>query len=141
MLEGRNKDLILPDYQVDPKRSYLELFLRTSQAAEAITSNIIETLGNAFRKFIVKDYDENLYNFFFKYLLKMINVMVLPQEEGDEEFEIRTSAKEYFWEHSSWDKYLPILYHTELADMFNEEIGDVLSEYAATIFLPQISKN
>ena len=67
----------------------------------------------------------------------MINVMVLPQEEGDEEFEIRTAAKDYFWEHSSWDKYLPLRYHIDLIDTLNEEVGDVISKYAAAIFRPK----
>ena len=71
----------------------------------------------------------------------MINKIILPQEEGDEEFYISTVANDYFWDHSGWDKYLPLRYHLDLFDTLNREMSDVLSKYAVAIFLPQKYKN
>ena len=140
LLEGKNKDFLLSNYQIDPKQAYLNLFISTSSATEEITSNILLLIGNDFLKLLKDSYEENLYNFFFQYMLKMINRIILPQEE-DEEFDISTVTNDYFWDHSGWDKYLPLRYHLDLFDTLNREMSDVLSKYAVAIFLPQKYKN
>ena len=48
LLEGRNKDRILANHKTDPKISYLELFLNTSQAAEELKEKVLQNIGNPF---------------------------------------------------------------------------------------------
>ena len=61
LIQGINKDIILSDYKIDPKKTYLELFVKTSTAAEKIKNNIIRNIRkDFFARFIRDNYIENL---------------------------------------------------------------------------------
>ena len=136
LLKGKNKDIIFSDYKTDPKKVYLELFVKTSAAAEKIKRNILERIGQYFLENFTKgDYAENLYNFFFTYLLRMLNHIDIQdgdQDDSDDEessSERGDTAYSYFMDFDEWKKYLP-LYNYDLLEMWSNVIGNVLSEYA-----------
>ena len=135
LLEGRNKDRILANHKTDPKKSYLELFLHTSQAAEELKEKVLQNIGNPFLRFVKDEYWEVIFDFFFDYLLEMINVLEIAT--GDTDNSIRVLAQGYSWQSPrKWHAYLPKLYNTELSDFWEEEIGEVLANYAIEIFNP-----
>ena len=134
LLEGRNKDRILANHKVDPKKSYLQLFLHTSQAAEELKEKVLENIGDDFQEFMKDNYEEKLYDFFFNYLLKMINILHISA--GYDYGDLRSLTQQYTWENDNWHKYIPRLYHSQLQNFWNEEIGEVLGDYAVDIFNP-----
>ena len=136
LLEGKNKDIFFPDFTIDPKKSYLELFIKTSSAAEEIKDNILQNIGKYFLLNFTKDnYIGNVYNFFFNYLLRMLNHIDVDLEDDDDENyeEVGDQVIRYFWDFDEWKKYLPV-YHSNMSDMWSEEIVDVLAKYAIEIF-------
>ena len=134
LLEGRNKDLILVNYQVDSKRSYLELFSHTSQAVEEIQEKVLAHIGKDFQQFLKEDYINTLYNFLFQYLLRMINSLDISKTTDDEQ--IYYLCSEYTWENEDYLKYLPQMYSSDVKHFWNEEIQPILAKYAIEIFNP-----
>ena len=134
LIQGINKDIILSDYKIDPKKTYLELFVKTSTAAEKIKNNIIQNIRkDFFATFIRDNYIENLYEFFFTYLLRMLNHIKFYKDFD----EIADEVYLYFRDFDDWKNYLPV-YNSYISDMWNEEIEDVAWKYAVAIFAPKI---
>ena len=129
LLEGNNKDFLLVNYETDPKQAYLDLFSKTSRAAEQITEKILESLGKDFLNFLRDDYEKTMYELFFNYLLKMVNVLDILHTNC-----VYYLAYEYAGENSDWQKYLPELYNVKLFDFWYDEIGKIAGEYSAKIF-------
>ena len=131
LLQGRNKHLLLLNYETDPKQAYLSLFTKTSKAAETIKDNILEILGIPFIKLMKNDYPSMLYEFFFDYLLKMINV--LDTSDIDD---VDLLSNEYLWQHREWQNFLPEkMFGGEISHMWNRAIGDVIYDYVDEVFL------
>jgi hypothetical protein len=135
LLEGKNAEQIFPNYKNDPNKSYLELFLKTSRAAEEIKEKFLYNLGSDFVEFIGDKYRQSLFDFFFTYLLKMLNVLEISKA-----FFIRNisiEASEYVWDvDRDWKKYLPKLYNSQLGDFWDEEMGNSVKKYALEVFQP-----
>ena len=122
LLRGRNKDLLLLNYQIDPKLAYLSLFTKTSFAAETIKANILKILGVPFTKLMREDYPSMLYEFFFAYLLEMINELNTSNINN-----IYFLSNTYLWEHREWQNFLPEkMFDEEISHIWNTEIGDVI---------------
>ena len=130
LLRGRNKDLLLLNYQIDPKQAYLSLFTKTSFAAEAIKANILKILGVPFTKLMREDYPSMLYEFFFHYLLKMINELDTTHIEN-----VYILSNNYLWKHREWLHLLPEkMFGGIMSQMWNAEIGDVAYNYVNEVF-------
>ena len=134
LLEGRNKDLVLPDYSIDPKRSYIELFLHTSRATEEIQEKVLAHIGPDFQQFLKEGYINTLYNFLFQYLLKMINSLDISDKINDQD--IFYLSNEYAWENEDYLKYLPQMYSSDVKHFWNGEIQPLLAKYAIETFNP-----
>ena len=135
LLKGGNAERILVNYKTDPKKSYLELFLKTSLAAEEIKENILYNLGSEFVELVGDKYRQNLFDFFFNYLLKMLNVLEISNVFFIRN--IKLAASDYVWDvDRDWKKYLPKLYNTQLGDFWDEEMGDSVSKFALEVFQP-----
>ena len=132
LLEGKNKDKLLIDYRHDPQRVYLNIFIKTSTAAEQILEKILENLGDKFLKFMREDYKTNLYDFLFNYLLKMVNELHTLEEE----YKIDTASitREYVFENRNWEEYLPSMYRSELYEFWDDEIANTAEKYAILMF-------
>ena len=132
LLEGKNKDFLLRNYKNDSKKTYLELFMKTSWAAEEIKNNILQNIEHYFlTNFTKENYPETLYNFFFSYLLRMLNHIDLENDD-DEDSEDEDQVYMYFWSFDEWKKYIP--FNNEMTDMWNEQIGSVIANYATEFF-------
>jgi hypothetical protein len=87
----------------------------------------VELIGDKYR--------ESLFDFFFTYLLKMLNVLEISKA-----FFIRNisiEASEYVWDvDRDWKKYLPKLYNSQLGDFWDEEMGNSVKKYALEVFQP-----
>ncbi len=130
MLEEKNGDKLLLNYQAEPKQAYLNLFIITSAASEEITGKILQHLGKDFLKFMKDDYEENLYEFFFNYLLTM-----LIEIDVDDKYDTSGGAVyDQLFASPEWQYFLPKLYVSELSDFMTEEIGKVMEKYATKIF-------
>ena len=130
LLQGRNKDFLLRNYQTDPKQAYLSLFTKTSFAAETIKANILKILGIPFTKLMRDDYPSMLYEFFFDYLLKMINELDTTHID-----DVDLLSNRYLWEHREWKIFLPGMFGEEIRHTWNIEIGDVIYGYVEQIFI------
>ena len=130
LLEGKNKHLLLVNYETDPKQAYFSLFTKTSNAAETIKVNILEVLGRPFVKLMKDNYPLLLNEFFFNYLLKMINQL---DTSNIQDMERQTNI--YFWKYSNWQIVLPVkLFNAQISFMWDREIGGVISDYVVEIF-------
>ena len=141
LLEGKNGNRILLEYTADPKKSYLELFLKTARSAEEIQEKVLEHIGKVFQQFLKEDYNEKLYNFLFQYLLKMIDVLDISKNDDTDIYymndnEIYYMTSEYTWENVEYFNYLPKMYDADVNHFWNEEIQPVIAKYAIEIFNP-----
>ena len=130
LLQGRNKDLLLRNYQIDPKQAYLSLFTKTSFAAETIKANILKILGVPFTNLMKDAYPSTLYEFFFDYLLKMVDELDTTHID-----DVDLLSNRYLWENREWKNFLPGMFGEEIRHTWNIEIGDVIYGYVEQIFI------
>lgn len=124
LLRGKNK-YTFRNYKVNPKQSYLNLFVKTSTAVEQITRIVLDSLGEVFLKFMRNDYKETVYDFFFNYLLEMLNEIDTIYENN-----IHVEARYYFSEFTEWKDFFPVSGSSDAYD-----IEDIIEKYSQEIFL------
>ena len=137
-LNDNIKSVVLADYKVDPKRSYLDFFVKTSEAAEEITSNILKHFGERFLKhFMRSGYPEYMYEFFFD--LKIINESY--KIDGNNQQDLKYLVKEFLWSDNEWQDILPNIFAPAeeygiegFGELWSQEIGSIIEKYLRAIF-------
>ena len=102
----------------EAKTKYLELFSNISRGAEKMVNDVLHDIFGNFTKFLIKDYHNILYKYFYDKILASLNELVEKRNMDGEENWIPFSMVEDF------GNYIPDILQN--SDVYDEYYSDIL---------------
>ena len=111
----------------EAKNKYLQLFSTISKGAEKMVGIILDNFGD-FNKFLNKEYNNELYKFFYEAIINFLNIASTKNVDEDYFYESRFGGVDF----KKFKLYLPEFVRND-RNFYDDYWGDVLSDLPSIV--------